>query len=71
MLTPRELNEMAEGHQRRQELEMEKLAWHAANLMNIHLKKKVSVNKLLGRKQTMSKAEKAEQFAQMMQKWKR
>ena len=40
---------MAEGYQERMDTQMHLLAWHAANIMNIHLKKKVTVKKLLGK----------------------
>ena len=33
---------------------MHLLAWHAANVMNVHLKKKVTVKKLLGKQKSMT-----------------
>jgi hypothetical protein len=56
-LTPNEIFEMAEGYQERVDTQMHLLAWHAANIMNIHLKKKVTVNKLLGKEKKMSQVE--------------
>lgn len=46
---------------------MHRLAWHAANLMNVHLKKKVTVKKLLGQERNMAQAEREQQFARLMQ----
>jgi hypothetical protein len=37
--------------------QMHLLAWHAANVMNVHLKKKVTVKKLLGKEKKMSPPE--------------
>lgn len=39
---------MAEGYQDRMDTQMHLLAWHAANTMNVHLKTKVTIQKLLG-----------------------
>ncbi|SFS75869.1 hypothetical protein SAMN05444972_10758 [Marininema halotolerans] len=47
---------------------MQRLAWHAANLMNVHLKKKVTVKKLLGKEKDVTKAEKEKKFAELTQK---
>ncbi|MFD1397687.1 hypothetical protein ACFQ49_16015 [Kroppenstedtia eburnea] len=46
---------------------MHRLAWHAANLMNVHLKKKVTVKKLLGQERNMAQTEREQQFARLMQ----
>nr|BDD45774.1 hypothetical protein 3 [bacterium]BDD47213.1 hypothetical protein 6 [bacterium] len=46
---------------------MEKLAWHAANLMNVHLKKKVTVKKLLGKDQPQTQIDKHKNFEKLMQ----
>src|SRR5690606_37796103 len=50
-LTPAEIYDLVEGYQLREEIQMQKIAWHAANLMNIHLprRKQVTVKKLLGK----------------------
>ncbi|CAM3876780.1 hypothetical protein COLU111180_11990 [Cohnella lubricantis] len=42
---------MCEGYNLRVEAEMQRLAWHAANLMNVHLKKqhRVTADQLLGK----------------------
>lgn len=50
--------------------ELQLVAWHAANLMNVHLKKKVTVKKLLGQEKNMTKEEKEETFNQFIQKLK-
>ncbi|WP_405458117.1 hypothetical protein [Paenibacillus sp. HJGM_3] len=60
---------MIEGYKLKTEWEMERLAWHAANVMNVHLKKPVTVKRLLGkeRRQTLeSKAEEFEKLAKLM-----
>lgn len=47
---------MYEGYKHRSDVEMERIAWHAANLMNVHLKKnsRVSVDQLLGKNKRKS-----------------
>jgi hypothetical protein len=44
---------------------MQKTAWLAANLMNIHLKKKVTVNQLLGKSKTMAQEDKVAKFEEL------
>lgn len=46
---------------------MHRLAWHAANLMNVHLKKKVTVKKLLGKERNMAMEERERQFTRLME----
>jgi len=65
-LTPAELNEMAEGYQERMDQQMHLLAWHAANIMNVHLKRKVTVKKLLGKERVMTREEREIQFERFM-----
>lgn len=48
---------MAGGYQERLDTQMHLLAWHAANVMNVHLKRKVTVKKLLGKQKTMTPIE--------------
>lgn len=48
-LTHAEFLDLIEGHKARIDQELERFAWHAANVMNVHLKKKVTVKKLLGK----------------------
>lgn len=48
---------MAFGYQERLDTQMHLLAWHACNVMNVHLKKKVTVKKLLGKQKTMNTLE--------------
>lgn len=62
-----ELHELTEGYQERVEHEMYRLAWHAANLMNVHLKKKVTVKKLLGKERNIAVEERKQQFARLME----
>ena len=62
----REINDLAEGYEYAQDLEMQKLAWHAANIMNAsgHLKRKVTPKKLLGKeKQPMTKEQRIAEWA--------
>jgi hypothetical protein len=59
---------MLSGYELRQELEMQRTAWLAANLMNIHLKKKVSVQQLLGKSRTQSREDKVSKFEQLKAK---
>lgn len=44
---------------------MQLLAWHAANIMNVHLKKKVTPKKLLGTNKTMSAQEKEAEYEKL------
>jgi hypothetical protein len=59
---------MLSGYELRQELEMQRTAWLAANLMNIHLKKKVTVQQLLGKSRTQSREDKVSKFEQLKAK---
>ena len=61
---------MLEGYELRQEMEMQRTAWLAANLMNIHLKRKVTVSQLLGKSKTMTKEDKIAKFEQLKTKMK-
>ena len=65
-MTPAELNEMAEGYRERMDQQMHLLAWHAANIMNVHLKRKVTVKKLLGKERVMTREEREIQFERFM-----
>jgi len=49
-LTPGEFADILEGFNTRQEMEYQRTAWLAANLMNLHLKRKITPAKLLGKK---------------------
>jgi hypothetical protein len=51
-MTLSEFDIYVRGHMKRMETNQELLAWHAANLMNCWTKKKVTADKLLGRKET-------------------
>jgi hypothetical protein len=59
---------MLSGYELRQELEMQRTAWLAANLMNIHLKKKVSVQQLLGKSRSQSREDKVAKFEKLKAK---
>lgn len=68
-LTPAEIGEMADGYEEKMNMQMQMLAWHAANLMNIHLERRnmVTVDKLLGKeKKIMSKEDREAQFAELI-----
>ena len=75
-LTPGEYLEMCEGYNLRVENEMRRLAWHAANIMNVHLKKRhrVTVDQLLGKKRAMTDAEREAELGKLrkaINEWKR
>ena len=60
---------MVEGYNLRVEHEMRRLAWHAANVMNVHLKKqhRVTVDQLLGKgKRSMTQEEKQTEFEKLI-----
>tara|TARA_R100000426_G_scaffold40049_1_gene31143 strand:+ start:1669 stop:1932 length:264 start_codon:yes stop_codon:yes gene_type:complete len=65
-MTPAEIFEMAGGYQERLDTQMHLLAWHAANVMNVHLKKKVTVKKLLGKQKSMSPLEREAEGKKLM-----
>lgn len=44
---------------------MQKTAWLACNLMNVHLKKRVTVQQLLGKSQTMTEQDKITKFEEL------
>lgn len=70
-LTPGEYSDMCEGYNLRAEREMERLAWHAANVINVHLRRKdrVTPKKLLGKeKPPMTQTERAAEFEKLKQK---
>ena len=52
LTTPREFACMQRGFQKVQEMQMQQIAWHAANIMNAsgNLKHPVGVDELLGKK---------------------
>jgi hypothetical protein len=45
---------LAEGYRERSESQLHLVAWHAANVMNVHTKKHVTIDKLLGKKKEMT-----------------
>jgi hypothetical protein len=47
---------------------MQRTAWLAANLMNIHTKRKVTIDQLLGKSKSMTRESKVAQFEQLKQK---
>lgn len=61
-LTHAELLDMMEGRKHQADMEMRRLAWHAANVMNVHLKKPVTVEKLLKPKPQQTDQDKKKQF---------
>jgi hypothetical protein len=64
-MTLREIHELADGHQERLDNYMHMLAWHAANVMNIHLKKKITPKKLLGKDRAMSSLDRQNEFTKL------
>lgn len=64
-LTPAELSELAEGYRERMDHVMHIVAWHAANVMNVHLRRKVTPAKLLGKGRVMSDVERRAKFAEL------
>lgn len=46
-LTPKELNQLADGYLQREENDMQKLAWQTAHIMNLFSKRKVKIEDLL------------------------
>lgn len=65
-LTHAEFLDMLEGYKLKSEWEMERLAWHAANVMNVHLKRKVTIKQLLGKdKKQQSMEDKRKQFEKL------
>jgi hypothetical protein len=59
---------MSEGYEQKMDMQMQMLAWHAVNLMNVHLEKRnqVTVDQLLGKNKKMSRADKETQFAKLV-----
>jgi hypothetical protein len=52
---------MAEGYMERLDLQMYLLAWHASNIMNVHLRRKITPDKLLKKKKQTKSEESIEQ----------
>ena len=50
---------------------MQRTAWMTAHLMNIHLKKKVTVEQLLGKSKSMTQEDKNAKFEQLKEKMKK
>jgi len=46
---------------------MQRIAWHAANVMNVHLRKRhrVTIDQLLGKKRMMTDVERAAEFEKL------
>ncbi len=59
---------MLSGYEMRQDIEMQKTAWLAANLMNIHLKRKVTASQLLGKSKSMTREDKVAKFEELKKK---
>jgi hypothetical protein len=64
-LTPSEIFLLIEGHQKRIDEQMKLAAWHAANIMNVHLKKKITIRKLLGKDRTMNEIERGIELSKL------
>jgi hypothetical protein len=56
------------GYELRQEIEIQRTAWLAANLMNIHLKRRVTIDQLLGKSKSMTRESKVAQFEELKKK---
>lgn len=56
---------MLEGKKHSADLELRRLAWHAANVMNVHLKKPVTVDKLLKPRPKQTEADKNAEFSKL------
>lgn len=64
-----ELNDLIEGYREREEREMYRFAWHAANVMNVHLSKRhrVTPEKLLKKgRPVMTQEAKLVEFEKLM-----
>lgn len=59
---------MYQGYLFRHDRDMERLAWQTAHLMNIHLKRKVTVKKLLEKDRRQSKQTKEQNFKKLMKR---
>ena len=55
----------------RMDIEMQKTAWLAANLMNVHTKRTITVEQLLGKSKTQTQEEKVKNFERLKQKLER
>jgi hypothetical protein len=71
-LTPVELFDLAEGYQDRFDTHMYTVAWHAALVRNVHLKRKhqKTPDQLLGKKKTMTQqdiADEVDKFKYILQ----
>lgn len=61
---------MIDGYNLRAEMEHQRLAWHASNIMNVHLKKRVTPAQLLGKEKVnvpQSEEDKHEEFEKLME----
>lgn len=61
---------MMSGYDMRLDMEMQRLAWHAACVMNVHLKRKVTPKQLLGKEKSMSKKDKIAKFDELTERLK-
>ena len=55
----------------RMDVEMQKTAWLAANIMNVHTKRRVTVDQLLGKSKTQTQEDKVKNFELLKQKLQR
>lgn len=56
-----------EAYNQKLDLQMQMLAWHAANVMNVHLKRQVTPDKLLGKGKSkqMSSSDREQEVARL------
>ncbi len=60
-----EIFAMAEGYHERYDTQMHIVAWHAANVMNIHTKKHITIDGLLGKKKEMTQIDRETQVEKL------
>lgn len=58
---------MIEAYQEKMDITRHLVAWHAANVMNVHTKKHITVDKLLGKKKEMTSIEREEEITKLRQ----
>ena len=68
-LTPHELNLLAKGYREQENIKWRRSAFIAANIMNIHSKRKITIEKLLGedskKRKKISKDERSKKLQEL------
>lgn len=58
---------MIQAYEEKMDITRHLIAWHAANVMNVHTKKHITVDKLLGKKKEMTSIDREAEVEKLRQ----